>query len=948
MAPSTAPATVASPPEAVNANDSRYPRPHWLSFLRWILRLAWLAFLLYPANAIFNVFSLVANGAALTGASISHALLLDRVPQLLTQQPIAAVVGVAAVVAIILLGRAAALDQDRERDALRLRSEHVQARAAARAEAHATAATTAATIIGRIDEHLAAQQQPKPVAADDAPQGPPFDEALLPLPEHFVGRGADLDWLLGRLRTGGATGITALRGLGGIGKTSLAAVAVRQAHREGLFRDGIAVVPCLGLSDATDVLKRVLTRFDPLRRQPTANDLAGLAETAHRLLDGKDALVALDNVEPALAVADVVSPLHATGVTLLLTARQALPRAAVPAEASRVLDLLSPDEALDLFAVSLGRKSATELSPGERAAAERIVTALDRHTLAIKLASAYAADVHRDLGALARELEDPQRAMALPQDETPQAVQQVFASSLDALPPETRRLFVALAAFATEEFGRQAALAVGTSLGLAQPESGLNLLVLRALLDASTDESMPEESDRERLRMHPLLRAYATTELTTWPEADRAEVSQAIATYYAAYVGHTPERALTLDELNIAGALEWAHARGEDALVVALCLGMRSFWANRGRVAAIERFIPLGVASAQAIAQATGRREDRLQAAQLDLAYANMLVETSRYDAAESALLNNLALCRDLGDLAGAGNVLCLLGDVANGRGNMDETEQYTRQALASFQAAHDRRGEGRAIKDLGILAYFRGEFDEADMYGNQALAIARDAGERQIEMEAVDLLGAVAWRRGRLAEAERHYLYAVQLARDVGIRVSEAFELQSLALVVMDGGNLDNAEHSFEQALGISREVQSPELEVTVLIGLGTLALTRRQPTAAQDYFERSLNIARQLSSRRLEGRALFGLGRSAEDRSDVAVAEKLLGESLVIARELQMGLEIAETCLALGRVLIERRGNSEEGCPLLREAVQRYTKMGMPEAQEARETLQRLGCSE
>lgn len=47
-----------------------------------------------------------------------------------------------------------------------------------------------------------------------------------------------------------------------------------------------------------------------------------------------------------------------------------------------------------------------------RGTADRIVAALDRHTLAIKLAGASAVDVHRDLGALARELEDPQQAMA--------------------------------------------------------------------------------------------------------------------------------------------------------------------------------------------------------------------------------------------------------------------------------------------------------------------------------------------------------------------------------------------------------------------------------------------------------------------------------------------------------------------------------------------------------
>ncbi len=71
--------------------------------------------------------------------------------------------------------------------------------------------------------------------------GPPFQESDLPMPERFVGRVEDLRWVEDRLRAGGATGITAVRGMGGIGKTALAAVAVRELRWEGRFADGVAV-----------------------------------------------------------------------------------------------------------------------------------------------------------------------------------------------------------------------------------------------------------------------------------------------------------------------------------------------------------------------------------------------------------------------------------------------------------------------------------------------------------------------------------------------------------------------------------------------------------------------------------------------------------------------------------------------------------------------------------
>src|SRR5579885_893933 len=197
---------------------------------------------------------------------------------------------------------------------------------------------------------------------------PPFDDGQLPPPEYFVGRLEDLEWVMRQVRAGRTTAITALNGLGGIGKTALAAVAVHKLREERAFPDGIAVIFCIGLVDAIDVLRRVLARFDPQRRQPETSDPTALYEVASRLLKGKRSLIVLDNVEPGLDIGKVVAPLKSAGAILLLTSRQALSRAVVPVEASRLLELLSSEDALELFARSLGYHGIEELSTRERRA----------------------------------------------------------------------------------------------------------------------------------------------------------------------------------------------------------------------------------------------------------------------------------------------------------------------------------------------------------------------------------------------------------------------------------------------------------------------------------------------------------------------------------------------------------------------------------------------------
>src|SRR5262249_59214 len=282
-------------------------------------------------------------------------------------------------------------------------------------------------------------------------------------------------------------------------------------------------------------------------RQPEARDPAGLAEVARLLLAGKDTLVVLDNVEPALDVRSVIQPLREAGAHLLLTARQTLPHPVLPIDATPILHLLAQEDTLPLCDGSLGLAPAGDRTAGRRAAAERIIAALGRHTLAVKLAGAYAADMRRDLDALADEMENPQRAIDLPSGETPHALALVFAESTNALPEATLRLFAGLAAFGAPEFGRRAALALGVGLGLPAPEASVYLLVLRALLRASTDARLPEESDRERLRLHPLLRAFAASELARWPEDERQRACRAIAQHYGEYARAVPSAALAVD-----------------------------------------------------------------------------------------------------------------------------------------------------------------------------------------------------------------------------------------------------------------------------------------------------------------------------------------------------------------------------------------------------------------
>ncbi len=659
--------------------------------------------------------------------------------------------------------------------------------------------------------------------------GPPM--GVLPLAGRFVGRGDELAWVMERLRRREVTGITTLNGLAGIGKTALAAEAIKQARAEGLFPDGIAVVICLGRTDATGVLRDVLAPFSD-EAIPEDADLVQLARIASALLERKRALVVLDNVEPELEVTKVVEPLRALGVSLLLTARQTLPRAAVPAGSDLELALLPPEKALELFATSYGREGVAALGPEERADAVRIVTALGNHTLAIVLAARYALDEKRPLETVAREMENPQRALDLPQDETPEGVRRAFASSVASLPEDARKLFAALAAFATPEFGRRAAVALAEGLGLERPEDAVDLLVRRALADNTLNAGMPEESDRERLRLHPLLFAFAGYLFAQLPltEAEREAAHLALARWYAAYANATPDPVLIPDEANVAGALERMHEQGQDALVVALTDGMQYYWRDRSRNQERRRYLPWGIAAAERIATTTNDTQDRLALARLLLTYGDLLLTLGRTSDAEQQLRRSLEIRREAGDTRGEGIALSQLGDILRQRGDLAGAQANYEHFLQTMRAVGDQREEGVALAKLGDILVQRGDLAGAQANYEHYLQTMRAVGDQREEGVALSLLGDILVQRGDLAGAQANYEHFLQTMRAVGDQRGEGVALFKLGQVAEAGEALEDAEEYYRQGLLLLRDVQEAFSYATGARLFGAFLIERRE----------------------------------------------------------------------------------------------------------------------
>ncbi|MFF4570270.1 NB-ARC domain-containing protein [Streptomyces sp. NPDC001410] len=355
------------------------------------------------------------------------------------------------------------------------------------------------TVIGKAEYR---QQGSAPTALD----------ALPPKTAGFTGRERELDRLRAALNPMGGSGVpqavlvTAVSGLGGIGKTALAVQAAYAAREAGWFPGGVLFVDLHGYDDAPVTAGQALQSLlqalgvEPEHVPATADERAGLYRS---LLAERDAVLILaDNASSP----EQVRPLLPGGGRhrALVTSRNRLSQLGarlIP------LDQLMPAAAHELLdrALRIADPEDDRVADDAEAAA-RLANLCGHLPLALQIAAALLAeDPDKSVAELVEELATSyDRFAAL--DDGDRSVRAAFHLSYRRLPADQARLLRLLAIAPGPEVTDEV---VAVLIGADAPP----LKDLRALGRAHLVE---RGSGRGRWRLHDLVRAFGTSVMAQW------------------------------------------------------------------------------------------------------------------------------------------------------------------------------------------------------------------------------------------------------------------------------------------------------------------------------------------------------------------------------------------------------------------------------------------------
>jgi tetratricopeptide (TPR) repeat protein len=603
----------------------------------------------------------------------------------------------------------------------------------------------------------------------------------------------------------------------------------------------------------------------------TANRITVAA--ALKLLSGTQGLLVVDGLDQADCAEDLRALLTALGESCPGVRMVCASRRPFAAEHEHIVVLGSlsvrtgpgAEPAALSAAAQLFLQEALRIRPDLRFAAgadelECIASASGGLPLALKLAASWTRWLK--LPAVAQELARCARGARGALDES---LHGLLSWSWERLPQAQRDALHALALF-PGPFGMSAAVTV-----TGQPAALIESLCAASLLETSADQPA-------RLRLHALVRAFASQQGAAAPAGSR----QAAARYIAC-----------VDDLLGPRAVVDGQPVFELARVAAVIDDLLAAWQLAVETGAVDAMGWLVAALLE--------WHDRMGAYRAGLArleQARALLDESQ--AAEAAMLARLESAR--------ATLLYRAGD-------HDAAEQVALQARRLAEATGQRRVLQRALNIAGLSRWLMLRLDDAHEAFEAGLALALAAEDRRFESVFFSNLGLIDKSRGDFVAAEARWRRALQIDRELGDWVGAATLLNNLANLLRHQGRLTDCELMANEGLRLCREHGLEGKRPFALIGLALLHWRAAKPGLAADY----LRLLDACKAETLESTVRAGAATLRADMAlaagDTSTALAQLGRALHIASQAGDVANRAEALLIYGRWLWDagRRDDAE-----------------------------------
>ncbi len=697
--------------------------------------------------------------------------------------------------------------------------------------------------------------------------------------------------------------LIALIGEGGVGKTTLAAEAVRALSSLSSLR--VVWVSSEKRADFT-----FSTLLYEIAAQLGEKELSKLApdkkeETVRTLVTANPTLIVLDNFETvsenehSSCAAFLSSGLCAAMITSRQSVKGALPI---------YVDAMKPDEASEFLEKLVSQMSDPAVFSDD--VRRRIIQTADARPYVMQWVAAQIDQQAQEPDLILNELSQGKG----------DAAERVFDRSfnLPQLGDDGRATVLALSLFVPNASREAIAVVAGFEGNLERVKGAITRLRSLQLIKA--------RDGNRRFGIEGLTRSLAVARLDKDEHFD--DFRQRFVAYFLEYAeAHAKTTAEDFDALeaekdNVLIALDVTFETEDWESVIEITdalegfLRLRGYWDDahiRGELALLAS---RRSANESAVARAL---------------HNTALIHQNRGNLDEARKLydESLEIKKQLGNESGIAISLHQLAMLAQVQGEIDEARRLYEQGLEINKQLGNESGIAISLHQLAMLAQVQGEIDEARQLYEQSLEIKKKLGDQSGMAITLHQLAMLAQDQGEIDEARRLYDQSLEINKRLGNQSDMASTLHQLANLAKDQGEIDEARRLYDQSLEIKKRIGDQRGIGSTLHQLATLAQDQGEIDEARRLYDKSLEIKKRLGDQSGIAISLHQLAMLAQDQGEIDEARRLYDESLEINKRLGNQSGIASTLHQLA-TLSQDQGEIDEARQLYEQSLEIKKQLG------------------
>ncbi|HZS76808.1 MAG TPA: tetratricopeptide repeat protein [Ktedonobacteraceae bacterium] len=701
------------------------------------------------------------------------------------------------------------------------------------------------------------------------------------IPHHhftrFVGREDELKELKLRLCSGENAALTALNGLPGVGKTTLATAIAHNAEIQTYFSGGILWA---GLGPEPDI-PGIFSRWGSLFNISSSeigdpNNIEAWGRALKLAIGASRMLVVIDDawdIQEALEFR-VGGP----NCAYLLTTRfQSIANQFVPDEALVIRELQDNDS------MQLLRMLAPKVIERDLQKTEALIHAVGGLPLALTLVGNYlrlqaSTGVARHIDAALAQLSDAEQRLYISEAQgsterhsslsagVPLSLKTVIAASDELLDDVTRKALYALSVFPPkpDAFSEEAALAVADCA-----TKELDDLRNFGLIDISTEN---------HYTLHQTIYDYARLHLSEQKDAEEQANSRLIV-YVANFVERHKKAYEILETENaiIQRAIEEAAKRAKSREFIRIVIAYTPYLRSRGFYTQAEHLLQKAYNAAQQL------NDDGFKAHVL-MYLGEIAQKQGNYKQANEYLQRGLEIARELKDDERISGLLADLGWVTWKQGNYGQAEEYLREGLSRADPDKHKEYICDMLETLGSILASRGDYEQSKAYMQEALELAREIGDDEKRCTLLINLGVTEGEQGKFADAEKYFKEGLVVAEKIGHREWICLLLTNLGGAAAEQDHSAQAEQYFQNGLVLARELGQLERISALLLNLGLMTQKLGHYAEAEKYFQEGLEISRKLGNSHFISSGLYEYGILQLNQDKIESAEKAFQEMILM----------------------------------------------------------------